>query len=112
MAGCEADPRTQMRGRREPGHVTDLGDQHRRADRTDAVDGLDRLIAAMVLEMQVDVALERRDLTVVNDDQLPQRTDPPSERRAKFELIELTCPGGPEDVGDGGQYALFGHHRM
>ena len=49
---------------------------------------------------------------VVDADQLSQRSDAPSERCAEFELIELTRPGRPEDVGDGGQHTLFGHHRV
>ena len=41
-------------------------------DRADAVDRLDGLIAAMALEVLVDVALEAGDLTVVARDQVPQ----------------------------------------
>ena len=76
MAGCETDPRTQMRGGREPGHVADLGDQHGGADRADPIDRLHRPIAAMVLEVLVDVALERRDLTVVNARSAPAANGP------------------------------------
>src|SRR5947209_1566619 len=102
MAGCEPDPRAQLCRGREPGHVTDLRHEHRGADWTDPIDGLHRPIASVVAKVFVDLSLECRDLTVVGDDQLSQRSDAPSEWCTEFELIELTRPGGPEDVGDGG----------
>ena len=58
--GVKPTPRAQVRRRREPGDVTDLGDQHRGADLADAVDRLHRPIATIVLEVLVDVALESR----------------------------------------------------
>ena len=59
-----------MPWRREPRHVTDLGDDDGGDGAPDPVDRLHRLIATMVTQMAVDVALEHDDLAVVDLDQV------------------------------------------
>ena len=44
--------------------------------RTDPVDRLDRLIAAIVAQRAVDLAFEHRDFPVIDLDQIAQRLDP------------------------------------
>lgn len=107
VLGCESGPRTQVRGCRKAGHVTDLGDENRGDGRADTLDRLHRPIATIALEVLMDVALEHHDLAVVVLDQLPQRLHPDREVASQVELVQLTSSGRAEHVIDTGERTSF-----
>jgi hypothetical protein len=62
-----------MSWRREPGDISDLGDEHGSDGASDPVDRLHRPVARVMTKMIVDLTLEPHDLAVVDLDQLATR---------------------------------------
>ncbi len=77
-----------MAGGGETGYVSDLSHEDRRGDRPDTVDGLDRPVTVMVLELAVQLALDHGQLPVVDLEQVPQRLDPQPIRSGEVHLVE------------------------
>jgi hypothetical protein len=70
------------------------------------------VVAAVVAEMGVDVALEQADLTVIDRDQFAQGLHPEGVVAPQRHGVELGVAGHTEHVTHRGQHALFGHHRV
>jgi hypothetical protein len=84
-----------MPGGVETGYVSDLSDEDRRGDRPDTVDGLDRPVTVMVLELAVQMALDHGEFPVEDLDQVPQGLDSQPLRSREVHLMEsfLALPG-------------------
>jgi hypothetical protein len=72
MAGGHPGPGAQLLRPGEPGHVADLGDEHRGQHGADAVDGLDRPEAGMGLQLRAGAFGQHVDLESERIDQPPQ----------------------------------------
>ena len=94
MLGSEPGPGTQRRRGSEPGDVPDLSDQDRGHRGADPVDGLDRPIADMTAQPFSDLALEHRDLAVVELDQISQRLDTNRVRVSRDIASSCALPAG------------------
>jgi hypothetical protein len=74
--------------------VADLGDEHRRQDRSDAVDGLDGFPARVAAQPTCDHLGEPVDLEVVQADQLAQTGDAGLVGRGQIQPVEQLGAGG------------------
>ncbi len=112
VAWGEPRPRTQLRGATEAGHVADLGHENSGQDRSDPGDGLDGVIAAMILEDLRHHSCEDLDLVVERVDQAQQRIDASPVGVAQGHLIEEAASPNPEEVGDRHPHALLGQNGV
>ena len=81
MARGQPGPRAQMARGGEPGDVADLGDEHRRPDRADPGDGLDRPIPVVGGQPGGDPPVRQPDLGVEGVDQAQVGDSPARGRR-------------------------------
>jgi hypothetical protein len=112
MAGCQPRPAAQLRRPSKAGHVSDLGDEDRRQDRSDTGDGLDGVVAAVTAQAGGDQVSKAGDLVVVDLDQFQQRADPQSVDRTQRGVGQQAYPGRGEQVAHWYGDAFLGQHAM
>ncbi len=109
VLGGEAGPRAQRFGGVETGHVTDLGHENGGEDASDAVDGLDGVVAGVVAEDSVDIAVQEDDLAVEGVDEVSQHGDAVEVGVGELEGVELGVAAGAPHVAARREDPVLGH---
>ena len=86
--------------------------EDRRQHPADTVDGLDRLVTGIVLQLGVNPGIQGVDLAVEVDDQIPQRLDPIRIRIGQLQGVQLGGAARSPHVHARWQHPVLGHHRV
>lgn len=112
VPGGEPSPGAELFGTTEPGHISNLGDEHRSQDPTDTGDLLDDLIAGMTGQGLVDVTVEDVDLSVDGGDESSQRVDSKPVGPGQLEPVQQVVTADAEQVVHHHRHPMFGQYGM
>ena len=108
----EPRPAAERLRRVETADVADLGHEDRGEDVTDTVDGLDGVVAGVVAEDEVDVAVQKADLALVDLDQVSEHGDAVEVGVGELERVELGVAARSPHVISTREDPVLGHDRV